>query len=133
LVSKTEIDSRESFSVESFSSLCTEDKELKSRLFSDLQAVIDDDMSEHSARGFAESYGLVAKIIQGDWNELCNRNYPSIVKLHDGRYFLVIRANDSGILLYDQRNAKSSIITRDIFQARWSGQAVVFTTVSFCD
>ena len=115
------------FSVKNFVSSCAEDKGLKSQLFDDLKVVIDDDMSERASTGFAESYGLVAKIIMGDWDELCNRNYPSIVKLKDGRYFLVIRANESGILLYDQQSSKSSIVTRDIFQARWTGQAVIFS------
>ena len=114
----TETVSGNSFSVDKYISFCAEDKGLNSRLFSDVQSVIDDDMSEKASRSFAESYGLVAKIIDGDWSELCNRNYPSIVKLNDGRYFLVIRANESGILLYDQRNSKSSIVTKDIFQAR---------------
>ena len=114
------------FSVEKYIASCAEDKGLNSRLFSDVQSVIDDDLSEKASHSFAESYGLVAKIIFGDWSELCNQNYPSIVKLIDGRYFLVIRANESGILLYDQGNSKSSIVTKDIFQARWTGQAVTF-------
>ena len=122
----TEIVSNNSFSVDKFITFCTEDKGLNSRLFSDVQTVIDDNMSEKASQRFAESYGLVAKIIDGEWGELCNRNFPSIVKLNDGRYFLVIRANESGILLYDQVSSKSSIVTKDIFQARWTGQAVTF-------
>lgn len=114
------------FSVEKYLAFCSEDKRLNSSLFTDVQSVIDDDMSEKASRRFAESYGLIAKLICGDWGELCNQNYPSIVKLTDGRYFVVIRANESGILLYDQRNSKSSIVTKDIFQARWTGQAVTF-------
>ena len=114
------------FSVEKFLAAATEDKSLNSRLFDDLQSVIDDDLSEKRCDEFAEYYGLVAKIIDGKWADLCNRNYPSIVKLKDGRFFLVLRANDSGILLYDQQNSKSSIVTKDLFEARWTGQAVTF-------
>ena len=124
--SRTETTSGNIFSIDKFIASCSEDKGLNSRLFSDVQSVIDDDLSEKASYSFAESYGLVAKIIFGDWAELCNQNYPSIVKLNDDRYFLVIRANESGILLYDQRNSKSSIVTKDIFQARWTGQAVTF-------
>jgi len=126
LSSSTEIVSRNLFSVDKYIAFCSEGKRLNSQLFDDVQSVIDDDMSEKASERFAESYGLVAKIIDGDWSDLCNQNYPSIVKLNDGRFFLVIRANESGILLYDQRNSKSSIVTRDIFQARWTGQAVTF-------
>jgi len=126
LSNRTETYDHSFFSIENFVTTCAEDNSLKNGLFNDLQSLIDDDLSEKASRDFAESYGLVAKIINGDWVELCNRNYPSIVKLKDGRYFLVIRANDSGILLYDHRNSKSSIVTRDLFQARWTGQAVTF-------
>lgn len=124
--SSTELSSHELFSVENFIAVSAEDKELISGLFNDLQAVIDNDMSEQASQQFADSYGLVAKLIFGDWNELCNRNYPSIVKLNDGRFFLVLRANESGILLYDQQNSRSSIVTKDIFEGRWTGFAVVF-------
>ena len=103
-----------------------EDNSLNSREFMDVQSVIDDDLSEKAANEFAESYGLVAKIIDGQWPDLCNQSYPSIVKTKDGRFFLVIRANEYGILLYDQQSTKSSIVTKDLFMARWTGQAVTF-------
>ena len=118
--------SHQYFSVENLLGAATEDKNLKTRLFDDLQSLIDDDLSEKACNSFAESYGLVAKIIDGEWIDLCNRNYPSIVKLKDGRYFLVLRANDSGILLYDHQNSRSSIVTKDLFQTRWTGHAVTF-------
>ena len=100
--------------------------ELKSREFYDVQSVMDDDLSEKASSVFAESYGLIAKIIYGDWTQLCDKDFPSIVKQKDGRYFLVIRANDYGVLLYDQLDERSSIITKDLFLASWTGQAVTF-------
>ena len=118
------------FSTENFLLGESNDKGLNTRLFGDLQSIIDDDLSEKASHFFAESYGLVAKIIDGQWANLCNRNYPSIVKLKDGRFFLVLRANESGILLYDQQNSRSSIVTKDLFQARWTGQAVTFSDQS---
>ena len=114
------------FSCGKFISSQANDKELNSKLFNDVQSVIDDDLSEKASNDFAESYGLVARIIDGKWDVLCNRDYPSLVKLEDGRFFLVIRANDYGILLFDQKNNKSSIVTKDLFLARWTGQAVTF-------
>ena len=65
--SRTELSSHELFSVENFIAFSVEDKKLKSRLFHDIQSVIDDDLSEQASQHFAESYGLVAKLILGDW------------------------------------------------------------------
>ena len=89
-----------------------------------LASAFTDDFSEKASIEFADSHGLKAKIISGNWSELCHRDFPSIVKCIDGRLLLVLRASENSVLLYDQSEAKTSIVSKDIFLTRWSGYAI---------
>jgi len=85
-----------------------------------------DKICEFVASKFAETHGLMVRVIVGDWKKLCHRDFPSVVKHNDGHYFLLIRASDVGVLIYDQAKMKTSILSREQFFALWSGHAIIF-------
>jgi len=85
-----------------------------------------DKLSELAAFHFAETNGLALKIITDDWLQLCHQDYPSVVKHSDGRFVLLIRASDVGVLLYDHADMKTSIVSKENFLELWSGHALTF-------
>lgn len=85
-----------------------------------------DKISELVAFQFAETHGLAIRIIAGEWKELCHRDIPSVVKHTDGHYFLLIRASEVGVLIYDQAEMKTSILSKEQFLTLWSGHAITF-------
>lgn len=85
-----------------------------------------DKVCELVAFKFAETHGLMVRIIGNDWKKLCHRDFPSVVKHIDGHYFLLIRASDIGVLVYDQAKMKTSILSKEQFLALWSGYAIIF-------
>jgi len=85
-----------------------------------------DKLSELAAFHFAETNGLALKIITDDWQQLCHQDYPSVVKHNDGRFVLLIRASDIGVLLFDHADMKTSIVSKKQFLDLWSGHALTF-------
>lgn len=94
--------------------------------FSDRSAKSLDKLSELAAFHFAETNGLALKIISNDWQQLCHQDYPSVVKYSDGRFVLLIRASDVGVLLFDHVDKKTSIVSKEQFLNLWSGHALTF-------
>ncbi len=85
-----------------------------------------DKLSELTAYHFAQTKGLTLRIIYEDWKKLCHQDYPSIVKYRNGRYLVLIKASDRGVLLYDQSDMKTSIVSKGQFLEQWSGRALSF-------
>ncbi|MCI0507846.1 MAG: cysteine peptidase family C39 domain-containing protein [Gammaproteobacteria bacterium] len=85
-----------------------------------------DEISELVAFQFAEKHGLTIRVVSREWQALCHRDFPSVVKHIDGHYFLLIRASEIGALIYDQAEMKTSILSRKQFLALWSGHAITF-------
>ena len=85
-----------------------------------------DEISELVALQFAERHDLTVRVISGEWRELCHRDFPSIVKHNDGHFFLLIRASNVGVLIYDQTMMKTSILSKEQFLAIWSGRGITF-------
>ena len=85
-----------------------------------------DEISELVAIHFAEMHGLTIRVVANEWRELCHRDFPSIVKHKDGHFFLLIRASEIGVLIYDQAEMKTSILSKAQFLALWSGHAITF-------
>ena len=85
-----------------------------------------DKLSELAAFHFAETNGLRLKIITNDWLQLCHQDYPSVVKYSDGRFILLIRASDVGVLLFDYNDLKTSIVSKEHFLESWTGHALTF-------
>ena len=85
-----------------------------------------DKLSELAAFHFAETNGLTLKINTGDWQQLCHQDYPSVVKHSDGRFLLLIRASNIGVLLFDNSTRKTSILSTENFFKIWSGYALTF-------
>lgn len=94
--------------------------------FSDRSSKSLDKLSELAAFHFAETNGLALKIISDDWQQLCHQDYPSVVKHNDGRFVLLIRASDVGVLLFDHVDMKTSIVSKEHFLKLWSGHALTF-------
>lgn len=91
-------------------------------------ALFADTQIEQSVFRFADEHGLKAKLVS-DLSEIRDLALPAVVKRTDGRYILVIRASHSGVLLFDQFEAKTSIISNDQFMALWSGHGIVFHNI----
>jgi len=89
-----------------------------------------DEISELVALQFAERHDLAIRVISGEWQELCHRDFPSIVKHNDGHFFLLIRASDVGVLIYDQSMMKTSILSKEQFLTIWSGRGITFQNKS---
>ena len=89
-----------------------------------------DEISELVALQFAERHDLTVRVISGEWRELCHRDFPSIVKHNDGHFFLLIRASDVGVLIYDQTMMKTSILSKEQFLTIWSGRGITFQNKS---
>ena len=85
-----------------------------------------DEISELVALQFAERHDLTVRVISGEWRELCHRDFPSIVKHNDGHFFLLIRASNVGVLIYDQTMMKTSILSKEQFLTIWSGRGITF-------
>lgn len=97
-----------------------------SAVFSDLDCEIDGT----SALVIAEKYGLKAQTIEGNWQILCNRHYPSIAKKKDGKYILVLKADNEKFLIHDSGSTRTSIVSTTQFLADWSGQSIIFSNYS---
>ncbi|MGD8567875.1 MAG: cysteine peptidase family C39 domain-containing protein [Gammaproteobacteria bacterium] len=89
------------------------------------QALSIDTQMEQSVFRFAQEHQLKAKVIS-DWSELCDLTFPAVVKRSDGHYILVIRANRTNVLLFDQYETRTSIVPKKQFLALWSGHGVIF-------
>jgi ABC-type bacteriocin/lantibiotic exporter with double-glycine peptidase domain len=89
------------------------------------QAISVDTHIEQSLFRFAERHGLKGKIIS-QWLELCQIKIPAVVKRTDGRYILVVKVSNSNVLLFDQLEAKTSIVSKDQFLTVWSGYGISF-------
>jgi ABC-type bacteriocin/lantibiotic exporter with double-glycine peptidase domain len=89
------------------------------------QALSIDTQMEQSVFRFAQEHQLKAKVIS-DWSELCDLTFPAVVKRTDGRYILIIRASRNSVLLFDQYETRTSIVSKTQFLALWSGHGITF-------
>ena len=89
------------------------------------QVISAEKQTEMSVFRFAQEHGLKFKIVSC-WEQLCNLTFPSVVKRVDGRYIVIIRANNNSVLLFDRNEAKTSIISKDQFLTLWSGHGITF-------
>lgn len=89
------------------------------------QALSIDTQMEKAVFRFAQEHQLKAKVVS-DWSELCDLTFPAVVKRTDGRYILIIRANRTSVLLFDQYETRTSIVPRNQFLALWSGHGIAF-------
>lgn len=75
----------------------------------------------------AKHLGLKAGTIETDWQHLSGTPLPAIVVQKDGRYVLLARADDDKVLVQDPTVPRPLVVTRDAFEAAWSGRLILLT------
>jgi subfamily B ATP-binding cassette protein HlyB/CyaB len=73
----------------------------------------------------AREFGLKAKEFRRDWQALARLPLPAIVTLNDGGFMLLGKVAEDRALVQTP-GERPRVISRDEFEARWSGRVVLF-------
>jgi len=61
------------------------------------------------------------------WDKLPTLPLPAMVRRTDGRYLVLAKAEKQKVLVQDPVEARPLVLSRDQFQALWSGEVLLFT------
>lgn len=75
----------------------------------------------------AKHLGLKAGRMTVRWDKLPTLPLPAMVRRTDGRYLVLAKADEQKVLVQDPVEARPLVLSRDRFQALWSGEALLFT------
>ena len=75
----------------------------------------------------AKHLGLKAGQVKGDWNELPTLPLPALAQRTDGRFVVLAKAEADKVLIQDPQAGRPLILTREKFEADWSGTLLLFT------
>lgn len=75
----------------------------------------------------AKWLGLKARCVQADWNTLRATHFPYIAKLIDDHFVLVGGLKEDEILIKDPREEGPKTLTREEFDALWTGELILTT------
>jgi ATP-binding cassette, subfamily B, bacterial HlyB/CyaB len=76
---------------------------------------------------FAKSVGLKATSRTIAWDRLANAALPAIAQLKDGSYLFLAKADKDKVLIQQPNVARPAIMTREQFEAVWSGGLILMT------
>ncbi|MEQ6342246.1 MAG: type I secretion system permease/ATPase [Gammaproteobacteria bacterium] len=76
----------------------------------------------------AKKLELKAKVVKPSLARLAHTPLPAIAVDRDGRYFILARIESDKVLIQDPQSERPEIIAIDAFQARWSGELILFTS-----
>ncbi|BBF92929.1 HlyD family type I secretion periplasmic adaptor subunit [Blastochloris tepida] len=82
---------------------------------------------------FARAHGLKARAANMGWKQLQGAPLPAIAALTDGSFLLVGRVADDRAIVVAPTATRPAMMTRDEFEAAWSGQIVLITPRSAAD
>jgi subfamily B ATP-binding cassette protein HlyB/CyaB len=74
----------------------------------------------------ARHLGLRAREVSLQWRRLARIPLPALIGCRDGRYLIVVRADDTRALVQEPGSPGVVVLTRDRLEAGWSGRAVLF-------
>jgi subfamily B ATP-binding cassette protein HlyB/CyaB len=75
----------------------------------------------------AKHLGLKAGRMTVKWDKLPTLPLPAMVRRTDGRYLVLAKAEKQKVLVQDPVEARPLVLSRDQFQALWSGEVLLFT------
>jgi subfamily B ATP-binding cassette protein HlyB/CyaB len=76
----------------------------------------------------AKKLELKARVVKPCLSRLAQTPLPTIAVDRDGRYFILARIESDKVLIHDPQSERPEIIAIDAFQARWSGELILFTS-----
>ena len=71
--------------------------------------------------------GLKSRTIKSGWARLATTPLPAIAEDLSGRHFVVARAADDAVLIQDPLHGPPCTLSKDQFEARWTGRLVLLT------
>ncbi len=75
----------------------------------------------------ARALGLKARQLQSKWARLKDTPLPAIAELVDGHFVILGKAGDDKVLVQDPRERRVTVLSREDFEAAWSGRLVLIT------
>jgi subfamily B ATP-binding cassette protein HlyB/CyaB len=78
----------------------------------------------------AKALGIKARVVGSRWSRLAGLPLPAMALLKDGRYALLARAEAEKVHLHDPREPRPLALSREAFEAIWSGRLVLVATRS---
>ncbi len=75
----------------------------------------------------AKSLKLKARVVTADWLYLQKAQLPAIAECHDGGFVIVGKVNDERALIHVPSIGRPQAVTRDQFEAEWTGRIVLMT------
>ena len=76
----------------------------------------------------AKKLGLIAKKVKPSKERIATTPMPAIALAKDGTFFIVARMEGEKILIHDPKVERPEIIDQATFEARWSGEMLLFTS-----
>lgn len=76
----------------------------------------------------AKKLGLIAKKVKPSPERIATTPMPAIALAKDGTFFIVARMDGEKILIHDPKVERPEIIDQATFEARWSGEMLLFTS-----
>ena len=76
----------------------------------------------------AKKLGLIAKNVKPSKERIATTPMPAIALAKDGTFFIVARMEGEKILIHDPKVERPEIIDQATFEARWSGEMLLFTS-----
>ena len=75
----------------------------------------------------AKHLGLKAGMLKTKWSKLPGTPLPAMMKRTDGRYVLLAKVDGEKVLTQDPTEGRPVILTREQFEAVWTGELLLFT------
>ena len=75
----------------------------------------------------AKELGLKARVIKKDWSQLEKAALPAIAEYKDGTFSILAKAAEGKALVHDSVSGRPQLLTRQEFEALWTGGLVVMT------
>ena len=78
----------------------------------------------------AKEFGLKARSFETSWSRLAKTPFPAIATLRDGGYLLLGKVGDGQVLVQNPMSQRPLLMSREEFEAVWSGTLVLMTSRS---
>lgn len=88
----------------------------------------DDNVSFEDMQKIAKKYKLRSEILRPTADELRETPLPSIARMADGRYVIILQNNDEAIYLIDSFMQKTIALPQKKFMEAWNGELLIFHT-----
>jgi subfamily B ATP-binding cassette protein HlyB/CyaB len=75
----------------------------------------------------ARELGLKARVVGRDWSWLEKASLPAIAEYGDGTFSILAKAGEGKALVHDSVSGRSQLLTREEFEAVWTGRLVLMT------